>query len=410
VAPWRDLVSRPRALVLTTRLPWPLDDGGHIGNYQTLWSLSRQYDTTLLSFVPRSEVAAPAPDGLAALGIRLVRVAHRPPPMPVALLQGLFGRWPYTLARYRSAEFDAALRRLVAEVRPAFAFINALHLTTYLDALGGVPAVLRAHNLEHLWLARYAARLKNPLARLYARDQARRIERIEAERCSRCRLVLAIRDEEAAVLRILAPRTRVETVPLGIDMDRYRPRAPESPPVVALVGSWEWAPNVDGARAFLARGWPRVRARVPAARLQLVGKRIAPEFGEFARRAGADVVGYVDDMSVVFAHASALVVPLWMGSGVRVKIVEALAARLPVVTTSMGAEGLGLADGVHATFAETPEALGDSVSEMLEQPGRAQALADAGRAHVRERYSLTSVARRMTDLCGAIAAPPGPRA
>ena len=402
-------MSRPHALVLTTRLPWPLDDGGHIGNYQTVWSVSREYDTTLLSFVPPSEVAAPVPAGLADLGIRVVRVAHRPPAMPVAALQGLFGRWPYTLARYRSAEFDATLRRLVAEARPAFAFINALHLTTYLDALGGVPAVLRAHNLEHLWLARYADRLANPLARAYARDQARRIERTEAERCARCQLVLAIRDEEAAVLRALAPGTRVETVPLGIDMSRYRPRAPESPPVVALVGSWEWAPNVDGAREFLAKGWPRVRARVPDARLRLVGKRLSPEFGEFARRAGAEVVGYVDDMSVEFARASVLVVPLWMGSGVRVKIVEALAARVPVATTRIGAEGLGLEHGVHAEFAETPESLGDAVCEMLEQPARAQALADAGHERVRAEYSLASVARRTTELCATVAAGPGPR-
>lgn len=400
-------MSRPHALVLTTRLPWPLDDGGHIGNYQTVWSLARAYDTTLVSFVPPGEADAPAPEGLARLGIRLVRVAHRPPPVPLALLRGAFGRWPYTLARYRSAAFDATLRRLVAERRPALAFVNALHLATYFDALDGVPVVMRAHNLEHLWLARYAERLANPLARLYARDQARRLERVEAERCARCRLVLAIRDEEAAVLRALAPRTRVETVPLGIDMDRYRPRAPVSPPVVALVGSWEWAPNVDGAREFLARGWARVRARVPGARLRLVGKRMSPEFAAFAERAGAEVVGYVDDMAVEFAGASVLVVPLWMGSGVRVKIVEALAARVPVASTPIGAEGLGLEDGVHAAFGGTPEALADAVCALLEDPARAQALADAGHARVRAAYALESVAARTVELCAAAAAAPG---
>lgn len=399
-------VSRPAALVLTTRLPWPLDDGGHIGNYQFLWSVAREYDTTLLSFVPPSEVAAPIPLGLAALGIRLVRVAHRPPPLPVALLQGVFGRWPYTLARYRSAEFDATLRRLVAERRPSFVLLNALHLTTYLDAVDGIPAVMRAHNLEHLWLSRYAERLRNPAARLYARDQARRIERTEAERCARCRLVLAIRDEEAAELRRLAPRTRVETVPLGIDMDRFRPRAPERPPIVALVGSWEWAPNVDGARAFLERGWPRVRARIPEARLRLAGKGLTARFAEHARRAGADVAGYVDDMAVEFARAAVLTVPLWMGSGVRVKIVEALAARLPVITTPMGAEGLSLEHGKHAWFADTAEGLGDAVADLLEQPTRAQSLADAGHDLVVAHYSLAAVAQRTLDLCRDVVAQP----
>lgn len=395
-------MSRPRALVLTTRLPWPLDDGGHIANYQTLWSLSREFETTLVSFDSPDRLAEPVPDGLAALGIRLVRVAHRPPPLPIAALRGWLGRWPYTLVRYRSAEFEVALRREVAERSPALAFVNALHLTTYLEVIGDVPAVLRSQNLEHRWLARYAERLRNPLARWYARDQARRIERVEGERCARCQLVLAIQDDEAADFRRLAPHTRVESLPIGIDMNRYRPRAPETPPIVSLIGSWAWAPNADGARLFLERGWPRVRARVPRARLRLVGKGLVSSLADFARSAGADVVGYVDDMSVEFARASVLVAPLWMGSGIRVKIVEALAARVPVASTRLGAEGLGLEHGVHASFGDTPEALGDATADLLENSDRAQAMADAGRGLVEVRYSLESVSKRTLELCASV--------
>lgn len=406
MAQGRDVLSRPRALVLTTRLPWPLDDGGHIANYQSVWSISREYDTTLVSFVPPFEVSAPVPDGLAALGIHLVRVAHRPPWKPIALLRGVSGRWPYMLARYRSAEFDATLRRLVAESRPDLVFVNALHLATYLDAVDGLPVVMRAQNLEHLWLARYVDRLANPAARLYARDQARRMERAEAALCSRCDMVLAISEEEAAVLRRLAPRTPVETVPIGINVDRYRPRAPENPPIVAMIGSWNWAPNEDGGRAFLEHGWQRVLERLPGTRLRLVGKQISPEFGELARRAGAEVVGYVDDTTVEFARASVLVVPLWMGAGVRVKIVEALAARLPVVSTPLGAEGLGLTHGVHATIGGTPQELGAAVVEVLDQPERARLMAESGRRLAEERFSLEAVARRTLSLCARVARRP----
>lgn len=392
-------MSRPHALVLTPRLPWPLDDGGRIGLYQTVWSVSRDFDTTLLSFVPPSDVERPVPDELASLGITIERVAHRPPPAPVAALRGAFGRWPYMLARYRSREFGATLRRLMARRRPAFVFVNALHLATYLDALDGVPAVMRAHNLEHLWLARFADRARNPLVRAYARQQVRRMERAESELCAGCRMVLAIREEEAVALRKLAPRTRVETVPLGIDVDRYPPRRPDAPPSVALIGSWDWAPNVDGGRLFLEHGWACVRDRVPDARLRVVGKRMTPEFAEAARRAGADVVGYVDDMGAEFARAALMVVPLWMGTGVRVKIVEALAARVPVVTTTIGAEGLGLRNGVHAAFAETPESLGQAVADLLADPARARAMAEAGYERVRAEYSLQAVAGRTNELC-----------
>jgi glycosyltransferase involved in cell wall biosynthesis len=266
---------------------------------------------------------------------------------------------------------------------------------------------MRAHNLEHLWLGRYADRLKNPAVRAYARDQARRMRRVEAELCSRCDLVLAIRDEEARVLRGLAPATRVEVIPLGIDFGRYRPREPETPPVVALVGSWEWAPNVDGGRAFLERGWRRVRERMPSARLRVVGKALPVDLARLARREGAEVVGYVEDMAVEFARAAVMAVPLWMGSGVRVKIVEAFAARLPVATTTIGAEGLGLEPGVHAAFGETPETLGDAVVDLLAAPDRAREMADAGYALARERFSLEAVGARTVALCESVVAAPG---
>ncbi len=392
-------MSRPSAIVLTPRLPWPLDDGGRIYVHQSIWSVSRTHDTTVVSLVPPAEMDSPEPAAFAALGVRLVRVPHRPPATPVAALRGLFGRWPYMLARYRNAALDATIRRLIAERRPEFVLTNGLHVTTYVDAFDGVPAILRTPDLVHLWLSRFAERARNPAVRWYARNQVRRMADAERDLASRCALVLPIREEEAVELRRLAPAAHVEYLPLGIDLDRYRPHAPESPPVVALVGSWDWAPNVDGGREFLERGWSRVRAQVPGARLRLAGKHVSPAFAALAERAGAEVVGYVDDMAVEFARASVMVVPLWMGSGVRVKIVEAMAARLPVASTPIGAEGLGLEPGVHAAFGDTPEALGDVVASLLLDTARAEAMAAAARRLAEERYSLAAVAERQRVLC-----------
>src|SRR5436309_1051358 len=204
------------------------------------------------------------------------------------------------------------------------------------------------------------------------------MRRTEAELCYRCDLVLAISEPEAEALRRMAPRTRVDMMPIGIEMDRYLPRATELPPIVLLPGSWEWPPNRDGGRCFVERGWASVRARVPAGRLRVVGKALPASLAEAARRAGAEAVGYVDDMAPEFARASVMVVPLWIGAGARVKIVEALAARLPVATTTLGAEGLGIEPGTHAVFADTPESLGEAVADLLRQPERGRALAEAG--------------------------------
>jgi glycosyltransferase involved in cell wall biosynthesis len=391
-------MSRPRALVVTPRMPWPLDDGGRIGLWQALWSVSRAAETMLVTLLTPQEMDLPVPEEVKSVCVAIERVTHQPPLLPVAALRGLLGRWPYTIARYRSNALDAVLRRRVATFRPDFVYVNHLSMASYADAFEGTPVVLREHNLEYLWLERYAAGLREPLSRLYATDQARRMRRVEADLCRRCDLVLAMQDLETEALRRLEPRARVETVPVGVDFSRFSAPAPEQPPVVLLTGAFVWPPNVEGALAFFATGWPRVRARVPGARLRVVGKGFTPSLAEAARSAGAEPVGYVESMIPEFARATAMVVPLWVGAGARVKIVEALAARLAVVSTPLGAEGLGLVPGRHMLEGGTPEELGDALAELLLDPGRVAAMATAGHEFARDRFSLELVAERTNLL------------
>ncbi len=394
---------RTRALVVTPRMPWPLDDGGRIGLWQQLWSVTREYDTTLVTLESPEALDRELPQPIRDLGIEVVRVPHRPPPVPLALLRGLVGRWPYTLARYRSRRLEVQLRRLVTDRRPAFALVNHLHLATHIDALEGTAVVLREHNLEHRWLERYAESLRSPAARTYARLQARRMRPVEGVLCDRADLVLAIHESEAEALRVIAPRAWIEVVPVGLDFARYQARRPQRPPVVLLVASFGWPPNADGARAFLAEGWPRVRARLPEARLRLVGKDLPADVSAQARAAGAEPVGYVEEMASEFAGATAMAVPLWVGAGARVKIVESLAARLPVASTAIGAEGLGLVAGEHFLCADAPAALGEAVADLLESPDRAARMAEVAHAHARERFSIDAVARRACLLCAEAA-------
>ena len=395
-------MSRRGALVLTTRLPWPLDDGGRIVSWQSLWAASRAYDTTLVSFVPPGEEDAPLPAGLTRLGVHCVRIPHRPPPPVVAAWRGLFGRWPYTLARYRDEAFSRTLRELVSNTPPAFALINHLHLATYVDSLRGTPMILREHNVEHLWMARYARSLGPTPAGFYARAQEVRLRRAESELCRRTALVLAIQEQEAEELRRLVPGARVEVVPVGVDLASFRDPEPADPPIVLLAAAFGWQPNAEGARRFLEEGWPRVKERVPTARLRLVGKDLPDSLAAYARRAHAAPVGYVGSIADEFARASVLVVPLWVGAGARVKIVEAMAARLPVAATRLAAAGLELRAGEDYAAADTAAGLGDEVAALLRAPERLASLAGHGRALAESRWSLNAIVHLQNELCGRI--------
>jgi glycosyltransferase involved in cell wall biosynthesis len=384
-----------------------VDDGGRVVIRQDVAALATRFETRLLVLERPGEPRAAIPDEYERWGVDVAYAEHRFPVAPVALLAGALGRWPYTLARYQSRAFADAVRTHVHHWRPDLAFLNNLHLAPYASAVGNSVRVLRQQNLEQLWLARYADSVRNPAVKAYAAFQARRMRDAEARLCGEMDLVLAMHEDEARAMRAFAPGVRVEAVPVAADFDDATRRAPAAEPTLLVVGSWDRDANAQGARAFLEQGWPAVRARVPGARLRLVGRGIPTALADLARSAGAEPVGYVADLAGELARAWGLVVPLWYGAGARVKTVEAVAARVPVACTPLGVEGLGFVAGRHFLEAATAAGLGEAAAALLERPDEATRRAEEAHAFARERYGRAEVARRTVALCEAALA--GPR-
>ncbi|HYM80041.1 MAG TPA: glycosyltransferase family 4 protein [Candidatus Limnocylindria bacterium] len=341
----------------------------------------------------------PPPESLRRLDIQVERIRHRPPSKVVALVRGVVGPLPYTLSRYHSPELEAELARLEREVKPDLIYIDHLHLAWIAHIFPDSVRVLREHNVEYLFLERYARTARNPLVRAYALAQARKMRDTERALCNRMHLVLAIQAREAEALREIGVSTRVEVIPIGIDFAAYSPRHSGGPPTILLAASYAWSPNVDGAMRFIREGWPWVRSRVPNVRLRVVGKALPPRMARAARVAGAESVGYVPSMADEFAKASLLVVPLWTGAGARVRIVEAMAASLPVVSTPLGAEGLGLEPSVHVRLGDTPMGLGEAILDLLMHPEQGDRMAQVAHVRARESFSIEIVARRTVDVC-----------
>ena len=394
--------GRPRAIVATPRLPWPVDDGGRLGLWQILVATARHWDVTLLTLATPDEIRAGAhatPGALASVGVRTVAVPHRPWSVTRGVLADLTGPWPYVLARYRNPAFEDALRREVDRGRAELVVLNHLHLATYAPAARPAAVVLRQHNLEHVWLERYAQLLRAGVRRAYVTYQARRMRAAERSLCEGVDLVLAVQPDEADALRQLAPGARVETLSAAVDFHRFLERRPVTPPALLICGTFDRGSNADGARRFLERSWPRVRRSVPEARLRLVGKGLPAELRALASERGAEPVGYVEEFPPELAGAAMLVVPLWVGAGARLKIIEALAAKTPVVTTTLGAEGLGLEHDPNVLIGETEAALADAVVRILSDPALASRIAAAGHRHALEHFSEDVVGERMVRLC-----------
>jgi sugar transferase (PEP-CTERM/EpsH1 system associated) len=395
-------------LWIKTELLHPVDKGGRIRTYQMLRALRRRHRVTYLTL----DDGAAAPDAAeraAEYCHELLRVPFAPPAKGspaffLDLARNVLSPLPYAVARYRSAALRAAIvercRRGDVDVVVCDFLAPSLDVP---DGLG-VPTVLFQHNVEAMIWERHAQVAANPVKRLYMREQWRRMRRHERAECRRFDHVVAVSPQDAEVFRRDYGLSSVSDVPTGVDTDFFRPSGAEArePHGLVFTGSMDWMPNEDAIHFFVGQILPPLRARVPDVTLTVVGRN--PPAGIRAL-ADADpairVTGSVPDVRPYIERAAAFVVPIRVGGGTRLKIFEAMAMERPVVSTTIGAEGLPVRDGVDAVLADEPQAFADAVAALLLDPARGAEIGQAAAAAVRADYGWDGVAERFARLCAA---------
>src|SRR6516162_6324246 len=349
-----------RILWIKTELLHPLDKGGRIRSYQMLRSLTRQHHVTYLC-LDDGLAASDAIDRAREYAQEVVVVPFRAPEKMslgffAALLQNLFSPLPYAIARYRSPELRERVRHLAA----AADLIVCDFLSSSLNVPEGLPAptVLFEHNVEAIIWQRHATVPQHPLRRAYMRLQWRRMLRHEARECRRFSHVVAVSAIDAEIIRREYAATSVGHVATGVDLAyfcRPRPRPRDSHQLV-FVGSMDWIPNDDGIRWFVSEVFGGIQERIPDARLTVVGRLPSRDMRALAARNPAiEVTGTVPDVRPYLERAAVSVVPLRIGGGTRLKIYEAMAMGIPVVSTAIGAEGLPVRHGEHLLIADSTD-------------------------------------------------------
>lgn len=313
---------------------------------------------------------------------------------PLGLLASLPGSRPYATARFASAAFSRRLEALLGG--DSWDVVQLEGLGTYPHAAAvrrraRARLVVRAHNVEHALFLERAERAGNALAAAFLRLEARRVERLEKQTWRLAHGIAAIGPEVAAACSRETPAS-VAVVPLGVDVPAAPP--PPGPPGALLhLAAMDWWPNREGLAWFLAEAWPRVRSARPGTTLRLAGRGMAGFAGGRADD-GVAVEGEVPDAAGFLASGAVLVVPLLSGSGVRVKIVEAMAQARAVVATPRAVEGLGgVTPGEHLLVGEGAGGLAAAVVRALDEPGLAARLGRGAWELARERFSEEAVAR-----------------
>jgi glycosyltransferase involved in cell wall biosynthesis len=400
--------------IVDEELPYPPTSGKRIRTLNLTLRLARRHRITYICHRNNNpEEAHTAAAYFAARGIATAVVERAVPPKSgpafyARLAANLFSSLPYSVASHTSRELRAALR-----AHAAAGPVDLWHCewTPYAQALRGVvagPRLVVAHNVESVIWRRYHETESQPLRRWYIGRQRRKFERFEAAVLGEAERTVAVSLVDAALLQRDFGVRRIDVVENGVDTGYFRPEAVRREPGRLLfLGSLDWRPNLDGVRLLLDRVFPAVRAAEPGATLALVGRN-PPESlrREVTDRPGVELHANVPDVRPHLARCSAMVVPLRIGGGSRLKILEALASATPVVSTRIGAEGLCLEPGRHLTVVEDVDALVPALLQAIRAPQAAQAQAEAGRARILERYDWDTLADQLErvwlDCAGAV--------
>ena len=400
-----------RVLWLNAGLLLPLDKGGKLRTWHLMRHLAARHQVTYLSFADPS--AAPADlDGMREVCERLETVPRREvakgsAPFYLRASRFLVDPAPYAVAAYRSAEYRARLARLLAE-RPYDAVVcDFLVPAVNLPAALPCPAVLFTHNVEAEIWRRHAETEPRAWRRALLRSQWRRMLRFEGRALARFDGVLAVSEADRETFaRLYGKRLRapVTVIPTGVDATFFSAAAglPHDPHHLAFTGSMDWLPNEDAVLYFCREVLPLIRRAEPRVTLSVIGRNPTAAVRRLADQVpGVEITGRVDDIRPHVARASLSIVPLRIGGGTRLKIYEAMAMGRPVVSTTVGAEGLPLAAGRDLAIAVDPGAFARAVLALLDDPGGRQRMADAARRLVTERYDWSAVAGTLEDAIHA---------
>ena len=390
-------------LLLAPWLPWPPHDGARIRILETVRFLSRRHRVVLvaptysagerdLAFRLESggiDVhAVPVPDGgLARLG---------------RLCKGVLSGKPPIQAFHR----NSAVARQISKLTTAIAFdivqIEFSFLSHYLQAVRGSShprTILSMHNVESLrferelqfsaWNARRLVVLADRY--LFPKWEPRVVQSFDG--------VVAVSEAEAAWISRYAPRVQVKIVPNGVDVDFFRPQSATGTALnVVFTGSMDYPPNIDAALWFADAILPIARQTLPQLRFVVAGRRPPPEIRALSTRPGIQVTGEVDDIRPYLADALAMVVPLRSGGGTRLKILQAMAMARPIVSTTLGAEGLSVTPGEHLLLADSPQTFAEGIVTLALSSQLAERVAEAGRRLALTQYDWQQCLRGLDDL------------
>lgn len=424
-----------KILILAPYPPYPPHGGGAMRIYQLVRGLAARHDVTCLAFAPDAEAERALAPLQAFCRVLTVR-GPRPRSAVRRAWTTLVSPLPDMALRNAAPAYASALDRLLAAERFDIIQAESIEMARYLPGcaprahaeatppaipqMRSAKRVLDQFNAEYVLQRRaFLTDVRQPRrwhAAAYSLVQWLKLARYERRVLRSCDAMIAVSEEDRRLLLRLVPTARIGVVPNGVDTDYFSRSAlaaaaagamPIGDRALVFSGTLDYRPNMDAVIWFAHEVLPRVRASCPDARLFVVGRRPTPALHRLAAGGGVTIVGEVPDARPYIAGAAVYIVPMRIGGGIRLKLLEALALEAPVVSTAMGAEGVvGLRSGEHCLLADDPVDFAAAVLRLIADRELGRRLGATGRALVCARYDWAAIVPQLEALYADLI-PPG---
>ena len=395
-------------------MPFPPHSGKRLRTYNIVTRLAQRHRIVYLCYGTSEEDRERAQLLARRFGLRFVLVEDtRDPKRTICyflrVFLNLFSPRPFSSVHHFKKPYASSLQRVLAQEEFDLAVCEWTFLAGYFSAQVTVPTVLMAHNVErHLW-ERFAECNRNPIKRAFGQLQARKVRRFEAELCPRFDHCVAVSEGDCRTLISDYCLKSVSVTENGVDLDYFKPcDLPSDPNQLVFTGAMDYFANEDAVRFFVRKIFPIVQKANPRATFSIVGRNPSKRlFSLASSHLGVEVSGTVPDVRGHIASSGVYVVPLRIGGGTRLKILEAMAMGKAVVSTTVGAEGLEVHHGRDVILADTPREFARAILGLQTDADRRKAIGENARQKVEARYGWDAIVDRLEATLLTVAANKG---
>jgi polysaccharide biosynthesis protein PslH len=395
-----------KILFVTTDLPVPPNSGRAIRSISIIQALQANgHELTFVSFAKKGRPSDLYPLSTYCHSIDLLEFDIKnltEQTDRVQRLKCLLSLKSYSVERFRSKAMRARIREQLTRRKYDLIVCDGMYALANIPVTK-IPIILNCHNVEYIILRRYAQLERHLAIRLYAKIESYLLRNAERNCCHRIAYAMVCSEIDLAAMRLLRPDLAASVVPNVVDTDFIHPvetaASDNAHPVLLFQGSMDWYPNRDAVEYCVQSILPMIRQDFPNARFIVAGRNPPPQFVErFSLDLQIEFTGTVPDMRPYLAAATVVIVPLRIGGGTRIKILEACAAGKPTVSTTVGAEGLDLKAGREIILADDAAEFARSVVTLLRDPDLRDAIARPARSAVVERYSQLALKKALEDI------------